>query len=291
MKYDTAMLKKASIVDRDGIESGSKAVIQGITADTPRKLRGARVYNVIFEEAGSNPVLNQTYIQGEALVFVGGSVRVCIRVIQGTAGDTGPNLAGLKNAFFNPEDYSVLPYKNTYNRTGEVVYTGYFIPSFSVWFGTKDQPGFDSRGVTYEDKAKEFFLKRWEKIKDPNILLQRKAEYCFTPEDAFILEGCNVFNTEKLAEQQVNIQQLKTVPEPRKIKLTWDYNKDIGMVDRDSIPKASFESDGKIQITELPMTDNQGIPFNNLYIVAIIVCSFPSNDYPSNTPTHIARIR
>jgi len=37
---------------------------------------------------------------------------------------------------------------------GEETYTGYFIPSYTVWFGTKDQVGFDSRGVTYEDRAK-----------------------------------------------------------------------------------------------------------------------------------------
>jgi len=53
----------------------------------------------------------------------------------GTGGDSGPALAGLKKMFYNPEEYHILPYRNKYMRDGSVAFTGYFIPSFTMWFG------------------------------------------------------------------------------------------------------------------------------------------------------------
>ncbi len=171
--------------------------------------------------------------------------------------------------FYNPDDYDILPYKNYYSRTGELSYTGFFIPSYEMWFGPLSNPGFDHRGVVDTKRAKAWYEDKWNKIKDPHVLLKQKAEYCFSPEDALALEGSNVFNAEKLTEQQINIQQLKAVEPPKKIKLVWEYNKDLAGIDRNSTPKAEFSEQGKIQITELPMTDSNGIPFNNLYVVGI----------------------
>lgn len=267
MKIDTQFKKRASKVDKDKNESGWMSTIEGVTVDNPRKLRGNRINNLYMEESGSNPCLIDTYVQGRALVFVGGSFRVGRRCVFGTAGDSTPNLHGLKTMLYNPEDYTVLPYKHNYTRTGEVVFTGYYIPAQTIWFGDKDHLGFDSRGVTHEKEALEYYKKRWDSMSDPKLRIKDMAEYCTCLEDAFTLEGGDVFNTEKLVEQQVNIQQLKIVEPPRKIKLAWDYNKEIGGIDRNSMPKATFAEDGKIQITELPMTDDHGIPFNNLYTI------------------------
>lgn len=268
MKTDTSRVKVASKVDKDKNEVGWKSRVEGVTIDDPRKLRGGRTYSLYFEEAGSNEKLTQSYIQSRALVEING-FRVGSRFVFGTSGDTGPKLAALKDMFYNPEEYFMLPYKHNYTRNGEFVLTGYFIPSYTMWFGSPGNPGFDSRGVVDEERAKAYYENTWSKIKDPKKLLQDKAEYCFTPEDAFILEGDNVFNTEKLTEQQVNIEQLKAVEPPKRIRLSWDYNKDIGGIDRNSMPKAEFTDQGKILITELPMTDDKGIPFNNLYCIGI----------------------
>lgn len=269
MKIDTQFKKRASKVDQDKNESGWMSTIEGVTVDNPRKLRGNRINNLFMEESGSNPCLIDTYVQGRALVFVGGSFRVGNRCVFGTSGDSGPNLSGLKSMLYNPEDYTILPYKHSYTRTHETVYTGYYIPSHTIWFGDEHHLGFDSRGVTYEEEAMAYYKDRWAKMQDPKLRIKDMAEYCTCLEDAFTLEGGDVFNTEKLTEQQINIQELKQVEPPRRIKLVWDYNKDIAGVDRNTIPKAEFVENGKIQITELPMTDEHGIPFNNLYVVGI----------------------
>ena len=268
MKIDTAFRKRASKVDKDKNEIGWKSEIEGIITDNPRKLRGARTRRIFFDEAGSFPMLTDTYIQSTALVDILGE-RVGMRIVGGTGGDTGPQLEGLSKMFYNPEQFDILPYKNYYSRTGELAYTGFFVPSYEMWFGPISNPGFDSRGVVDKERAKQYYLEKWSKITDPHVLLKQRAEYCFCPEDAFALEGSNVFNTEKLTEQQINIQQLRAVEPPKRIKLTWDYSKELAGIDRNSMPKAEFTDQGKIQITELPMTDDRGVPFNNLYVIGI----------------------
>jgi len=243
MKIDTNMKKKASKVDADKNETGWGSMIEGCVADEPRKLRGARTFSLFFEEAGSNPKLVDTYIQSRALVVING-YRVGNRFVFGTAGDTGPNLAGLKDMFYNPEEYFMLPYRHNYTQNGEYVFTGYFIPSYTMWFGTPDNPGFDARGVVDEERAKDYYRTSWAKIKDPKKLIKDKAEYCFTPEDAFILEGDNHFDQERLLEQLQAIELHKTVEKPKFIKLHWPV-KD-GEVDRDTVPSVEFVSDSKI---------------------------------------------
>ena len=83
MKKDTDILKRASKVTRDGSEFGHMATIQGVVADTARKLRGGRVERLLFEESGSNPILVTAYNQSEALVEVMGN-RIGTRFIWGT---------------------------------------------------------------------------------------------------------------------------------------------------------------------------------------------------------------
>jgi hypothetical protein len=46
--------------------------IEGVVADTDAKIRGDRVDLLVYEEAGSNPVLRKSYIKGKALIYIGG---------------------------------------------------------------------------------------------------------------------------------------------------------------------------------------------------------------------------
>ena len=70
-----------------------------------------------------------------------------------------------------------------------------------MWFGDDEgNVGFDERGVVDEEMAKKHFLKMFESIEDSHSLLITRAEFCFTPEDAFILEGSNRFDQELLVE-------------------------------------------------------------------------------------------
>lgn len=64
--------KRASVKTPDGIEYGWGSEITSVVADTSDKIRGDRLDRLIFEEAGSNKVLTDSWIKGDALVSLGG---------------------------------------------------------------------------------------------------------------------------------------------------------------------------------------------------------------------------
>ena len=83
MKVNNAKEKKASLLTSDNIEYGRMSSVKGIVADVPRKIRGERVERLIFEEIGSNPVSVTSWIQGNALVELGGT-KIGTRIGGGT---------------------------------------------------------------------------------------------------------------------------------------------------------------------------------------------------------------
>lgn len=56
-KIDNIKQKRASMVNKEGIEFGAMSEIEGIVADDPNKIRGDRVERLIYEEAGSQKSL------------------------------------------------------------------------------------------------------------------------------------------------------------------------------------------------------------------------------------------
>lgn len=267
-KQNTKDEKRASKVAKDGSESGWMSTIKGIISDDPGKLRGHRVEALYFEEAGLNTTLEASYIESESLTVVNGR-KIGIRAVFGTGGSKGPQLAGLAKLFKKPDDYNILPYYNNYTQDGSYTLSGYFIPSYTIWFGDDDLKikGMDSRGVTNEEEAKKYYLRKWNKMSDPQARIKDQAEHCFTPEQALILEGSNQFNQEKLTEQLARIEIHKEIPYPKRARLRWGL-KD-GVLDRDSKPTIEFVETGKIQIVETPMVDEQGNAFQNLYVAGI----------------------
>ena len=197
---DKQMAKKASyykMVNGQKVEDGWGSLIEAIVADNDRKIRGDRVDLLIYEEAGSNPVLRQSYIKGNALVEIGGN-RFGIRMAGGTGGDI-QGLEGLSDMFYNPEAYNVLPFLNNYNEEKEWVRTAFFIPSNIAFY----RDGYvDKRGVCNIEKATAFYEEERRKLESsPKALIDYKAEYCFYPSEAFALEGQNIFNKVKIIEQ------------------------------------------------------------------------------------------
>ena len=95
----------------------------------------------------------------------------------------------LSDMFYNPQGFNVLPYKHNYTKTGEYVLTGFFVPAFTF----VNRPGImDDRGVTDTKKAREFLeQQRSTLLYDPKAYLIQCAEFCFTPDEAFALEGDN----------------------------------------------------------------------------------------------------
>ena len=264
MAKNTDMRRRASIKLKDGTEIGFKSEIEGLIIDNPRKMRGSRVQRLFFEEAGSNDKLKAAYSQGEALITVSGR-RIGLRAFWGTGGDSGPQLAGLAEMFYSPEAYNVLPYKNSYNSKGDVVYTAFFIPAYAML-----QQFMDARGVCDEKAGIEYYNNiRLKKSQNASALMHFKSEFCFYPEEALIREGENRFDGEKLAEQLANIELHKLVLPPTVGKLNWPLDKETGHANINAIPQFTPTSDGKIRILEYPMMDEHNIAYSNLYVAGI----------------------
>ena len=190
-------------VNGQKVEDGWMSQIVGIVADSPNKIRGYRTDLLIFEEAGSWPSLKKAFIQGQALIGILGN-QFGFAIAGGTGGDSGAALEGLRDIYYNPNAYNVLPFRHRFTSTGEYALTGYFLPAFSMVIA----PGYiDNRGWTDPDKAKAFHeAERLRKANDPKGLLIYQAEFCFNAEEAFALEGDNKFNKVILSNQQANIR-------------------------------------------------------------------------------------
>lgn len=261
MKIDTTMHKKASIIDSEKNEKGHKSQVKGIIVDNARKLRGRRIDRLIFEESGSNPILIETYIKGQALVEILGE-KIGTRIVFGTGGDEGPPLAGLEKMFLNVESFNGLPYRHKHTRDGEYAMTGFFLPSYSCVIKFMDK-----RGVTDEVAARAYYENERRKLAHlPRELMDYCAEYCFFPEEALNKQGQNDFNQVLLAQQYTDIQIHKTVPKPDRGYLFW--NKD----NQDNITGVRWVSDpkGPIEIVEHPTMDPEtGAPRRNLYVAGV----------------------
>lgn len=207
---DNAFLRKASHYEKINgqlVEQGDGSMIEGIVADDSRKVRGDRANVVVYEEAGSNPKLEDSFIKGEELVNPGGN-KIGISIAGGTGGDVS-GAEGLRKLYDNPATYGILPFKHHYTADGETQISGYFIPAYK----TLDIAEYvDSRGWCDEEQARKYYEEvRNTKSSVPTALLKYCAEQCFTAEEALSLEGSNKFNKVAIANQIAYIRTHKDV--------------------------------------------------------------------------------
>ena len=248
---DTALVKKSGhyINDRGGkIPAGWQSMIEGVIADDPQKIRGDRVDTLIFDEFGSWPKSRVAFIQAEALVSING-VRFGIKLAGGTGGDAGPALEGLKDVYYNPDTYDVLPFYHNYTQDGAYIYSAYFIPAFAQVFGY-----IDDRGYCDEQAAKEYYQKERNKmLNSPKALISYSAEYCFNAEEAFALEGENKFNKVNIANQLAEIRLHKRGPKPQSGYIDYIYKNNKHSLDNINGFKWTPSSEGKVKILEHPI--------------------------------------
>lgn len=259
-KIDNIKQKRASKLDKEGVESGRMAEIEGIPADNPRKVRGARCDRLMFEEFGSNPVSRTSWTQGTALVEIGG-VRRGIKIGWGTGGDQGPSLTGLSEIFSDPKANNVLPYKNFYSSDGTVQYTGFFIPAYTFMLGSEYT---DHRGVTNTEKAKKYYEEQ-RAAKSGKSLLEYCSEYCFTPAEALLRQGDNIFDAIAISDRITQIRIHKMGIKPRRVALLWDKSEGDESLNK---VKVYDKVDSNILIYEEPMLDDKD-PYKNLYVAGI----------------------
>lgn len=251
---NTEVLRKASFykVNANGqkVEDGWMSQIQGITADKPNKIRGDRTDLLFYEEAGSWPSLRKAWIQGEALVNIQGN-KFGIKLAGGTGGDSGASLEGLRDMYYNPITYDILPFRHKYTSTGDEVLTGFFIPAFLV---INKEGYIDKRGYTDPIKGKQYYdSQRALKSSNPKALIDFMAEFCYNAEEAFNLEGENRFNKVNIAEQLTQIRALKKCPPIETGFLEYKYKEGAHIEQNLDGFRWIPNQNGKIKILEHPL--------------------------------------
>lgn len=250
--------KRASKLSRDGTESGWMSEIHTIIADKPGKIRGDRTDRLIYEEAGSNPILSASWIQGDSLVELGGQ-HFGTKIGLGTGGDDMA-LSGLADAFTNPKAFKVLPFKNYDTYDGNPELTAFFLPAHKFALVSKY---LDSRGVTNYIEFKKYYEQYRESLSGQKYL-DECAEHCFVPEEALAKTGANVFDSELISQQMMNIKLHGLGEKITPTALEWDKNApQYSKVN-------SFESaSSKLLVVEPPQKDPDGNVWKNLYVAGI----------------------
>lgn len=251
--------KRASYLTKDGIELGSMSQITAVVADTSDKVRGDRLDRLIFEEAGSNKNLVDSWIKADALVALGG-YHFGTRIALGTGGDDAA-LHGLSDIFMDPEAFNVLPFKNYDSQDGEPELRAFFIPAHKFALTSEY---LDSRGVTDHVRFKEFYLAQRKKLSGDKFLTEC-AEHCFVPEEALSKTGENMFDAELIAARMAQILTNKDYIKPKKMLLTWDKT-----AEKEFSKVSAWESEhGNVLVVEPPLADENGTPYKNLYVAGI----------------------
>ena len=262
------------MVNSSGDEFGPMSEIEGIIADNPTKVRGDRTERLIFEEAGSNKNLITSWVQGDALVNLGG-VKIGIKLAGGTGGDSGAALAGLAKMFNDPMSYNILPYKHFYTRDGRVQYSGFFIPAHE--FSLRKEY-LDSRGVTNSVEFKKYYEKKRAGMRGQDAITYA-AENCFTPDEALLKQGDNIFDAELISNQLTYIATMKDCPKPKPMGLLWKDSGDKAHSKVDSF----ILRESKLLVLEPPITDSNGEVYKNLYVAGVDGIDQGQTDSASNT--------
>lgn len=276
---NTQYLRRSSHYEmRDGqkVEVGFMSQIQGIIADKPGKLRGDRTDILMFEEAGLWPQFTKAYTQADALVGQIGR-QWGLRLIGGTGGEEGSAMEGLRKMYYQPELFGVLKYRHNFTKNNEYALTSFFLPAFRT---IKDPKLLDNRGWVDDNIGKDYYNKTRDlKAQDPQEYQVFCAEYCFTGEEAFSLEGVNKFDKVAIAEQLANIRLNLNAEKPEKGYLEYTFKGGNRSKENISGFKWIPDQNSSLQILEHPVwtfdsrNDEGDVihyeKMNNLYVAGI----------------------
>ena len=169
-------------------------------------------------------------------------------------------VGGLASLFTNPQGFGILPYKNYDTYDGKPELTAFFAPAHKFALSKKY---LDNRGVTNWPELKKYYEDIRSKLSG-KAYLDECAEHCFIPEEALAKTGANVFDSELVSQQMVNIKIHNSGSKIIPMALEWDKNSP-----KYSKVNAYESSNSKLLVTEQPLKDSEGNVWKNLYVAGI----------------------
>lgn len=281
---NTSMRRRASMLVTDEygnkVEVGYKSEIMGVSIkDNPDSVRGKAGKLILWEEAGSNNQLEAAWQIARPSVEQDG-IAFGLMLMFGTGGDEGDNVAGLRNAFYDPKAFNCLEFDNIWDEGAQGGKPcGFFVPQHTN-LDIRDENGkrvyMDEDGNTLHEKAREFILDlREEELKSAKSSQQVDrycAEHSETPAEAFTELSGNIFPKKELQKQLAKIRTNKKLANAKQVgyltevkgEIVWNISKNQNDIKEFPLPKTA-DPTGAVVIWEHPVKD---APFG-LYIAGI----------------------
>lgn len=274
---------------KSGTEKGILNEVMGVTLkNDPQKARGKRGALVLWEEAGkfsdfltawgiARPSVEES---GFAFGFM---------MAGGTGGVEGAAFEGLEEIFYNSEGHNIYSMPNVFDKnTNGRGNCAFFFGTYLNYKGKYDENGnSDVIGAMIQINKERSKVKFG--AKDPNAIVQKKAEEPITPQEAIMRTEGSAFPVADIRDYLEGIMSnLNAFTDEHWVgDLSYGSNGQIEwkhVSDKDPIRDFPYvvrggDSDGAIEIFDMPHKGRDGKVFSNRYICGIDPID---NDYTVN---------
>lgn len=190
-------------VKNNGKEVGYKSEVIGISLkDDFEKVRGKRGKVILYEELGKFPNANRAWQINRQSVEES-STTFGTMIGFGTGGTEGASFDAMKLMFYDPRTYGCICFDNIYDDGYKGTRSGLFTPAY---YEVGDR---DALGNSLIDLAKLKQHNQRELLReaiDPVVLPAYKAEKPWTPQEAILETGKNIFISEGLVQYKKHLE-------------------------------------------------------------------------------------
>lgn len=186
-------------------EEGLMSEVYGVSLQNNwQKARGKRGQLLLWEELGKFPNADKAWEVARPSVEEG-DINFGTMIGFGTGGTEGSNFESIRNMFYNPADYNIICMENIFDIGLEGTLCGFFTPA------TMNTAFIDKDGNSMQELARDYYQAERDKAKlskDPTLLPRKMAEAPFTPKEAVLEVGNNLFLSKTLTDHRDRVQQL-----------------------------------------------------------------------------------
>lgn len=264
---------------KTGTAQGTLNEVMGVTLkNDPEKARGKRGSLMEWEEAGKFDNFLTAWGIARPSVEEDGYAFGLMNAY-GTGGTEGAAFDGLEEIFYNSDGYNILAIPNVFDKnTNGKGKCAFFFGTYLNFKGRYDKDGnSDVIGALYDTVLSR--VKTKYGASDPNAIVQKKAEHPITPQEAIMRTEGSAFPTadlrDLLEDIMPNIEKFTgkhwvgTLNYNEKGKVELNVNLSLTPIRDFPFLVKGGQSDGAVEVFEMPQKNRDGQVFDNRYICGI----------------------
>lgn len=274
---------------KTGVDKGTLNEVMGVTLkNDPEKARGKRGSLIEWEEAGKFDNFLTAWGIARPSVEEDGFAFGLMNAY-GTGGTEGAAFEGLEEIFYNSSGYNIQDLPNVFDKnTGGKGRCSFFFGTYLNFKGHYDEDG-NSDVIGALIKTIKNRVKTKYGASDVNAIVQLKAEHPITPQEAIMRKEGSAFPVGDLRDYLEDIApRLNAFVEDHWVgdlayddngHVKWNPNRDRNPIREYPYIVKRGNSDGAIEIFDMPHKDRDGNVYENRYIAGIDPVD---NDYTVN---------